>query len=140
VVVKTRFSGRKEMAKRINTTSTAFKSQSKRAISAELSIELREVDARTPVDKGNLKESNRIDGPTFEGNTLRAYIRSGDENAPYALYVHEDLEAFHRVGQAKYLESVLMESAPYLMARFAKRLRLGENVGAFDVETGGGFF
>jgi hypothetical protein len=49
----------------------------------------------------------------------------GGPAAPYAIKVHEDLEAFHRVGQAKFLESVLLESAPHLAQRVSRRIRLG---------------
>lgn len=53
-------------------------------------------------------------------------IVAGGPSAPYAIYVHEDLEAFHKVGQAKYIESVLMESRPFMAARVAKRIDLNK--------------
>ena len=105
-------------------------SRVERAMVSEMRIELREVNKRTPKDRGYLEESNRIEGPERSGRSIRVYIRSGDERAWYALYVHEDLEAFHAIGQAKYLESVLFESAPYIMARIAARARLGGSDGA----------
>jgi hypothetical protein len=49
---------------------------------------------------------------------------AGGGTVDYALIVHEDLEAFHRVGQAKYIESVLNESKRSMPARIAKRIDL----------------
>jgi hypothetical protein len=58
---------------------------------------------RTPVDTGNLKAS--------------AYTRKYNEEAieigftaAYAVYVHENLEAHHPVGQAKFLESAVTDN------------------------------
>jgi hypothetical protein len=42
------------------------------------------------------------------------------------MIVHEDLDAFHKVGQAKYLESVIMESRGFIGARVARRLNIAE--------------
>lgn len=58
---------------------------------------------RTPVDTGNLKNS--------------AYTRKQGElgvtvgfSAAYAIFVHEDVEARHTTGQAKFLESALRDN------------------------------
>jgi hypothetical protein len=120
-----RFRGHKDMRARLIDEASAFPGKVMKAMTKETEIELKEVNRRTPVEEGDLVESNRIDGPHQERNTIRIFIRSGDEKAFYALYVHEDLEAFHRVGQAKYLESVLFESAPYILGRIAARLGFG---------------
>jgi hypothetical protein len=40
--------------------------------------------------------------------------------------VHEDLTALHKIGQAKYLESVIMESRPFMAARVARRMDLNK--------------
>ena len=50
-------------------------------------------------------------------------IEVGGPAAPYAVVVHEDLEAFHPTGQAKYLESTIMQSAPFMLDRISKRLK-----------------
>jgi hypothetical protein len=50
-------------------------------------------------------------------------ITVGGPSASYAIYVHENLENFHPIGQAKFLESVVLESAPFLGARIATRVR-----------------
>ena len=50
----------------------------------------------------------------------------GGPAAGYAIYVHEDLGAFHPVGDAKFMESVLNESRPFLAKRIAARVDLTE--------------
>jgi hypothetical protein len=91
----------------------------------EMGIELKEVQRRTPVLTGKLRDSEHLEGPTFEGARelrIRIIIVCGGPDIPYAWHVHEDLEAFHRVGQAKFLESVLRESSQYISARIARRV------------------
>lgn len=53
-------------------------------------------------------------------------ITFGGEAEDYALIVHEDLEAHHATGQAKYLESVINESTPYMAERIGKRIQLNQ--------------
>src|SRR5687768_15414347 len=89
---------------------------------AELEIEKTEVERRTPVDTGALRSSEFVEVEE-EGNKIIGRIGAGGPAAPYALQVHEDLNAFHKVGQAKFIESVLNESGPYLSERVAKRRR-----------------
>jgi hypothetical protein len=92
------------------------------ALREEAEIEMTESKRRVPVDTGALRGSGRVVGPIDEGGDSLVRMEFGDAAAPYALYVHEDLEAFHKVGQAKYLESVLVESAPHLAQRVARRV------------------
>lgn len=100
--------------------------QTDRALRQETEIELKEVKRRTPVEFGELRASEHVEGPTRQGNKVWTNIVAGGPSAPYALYVHEDLEAFHKVGQAKYIESVIMESRPFMAARVAKRIDLNK--------------
>jgi hypothetical protein len=57
-----------------------------------------------PVDLGALKASGFVSLPDIQGDWIEITIGYGGPAAPYAFYVHEDLEAFHDDGQAKYLE------------------------------------
>lgn len=99
-----------------------------RALYQEAVIEEKECKRRTPVDTGTLRATVQVVGPVREGTTIRAWISAGTEGpaADYALVVHEDLEAFHAVGEAKYIERPLMESAPYMAGRIAKRIDLNK--------------
>ncbi len=88
------------------------------AMDAEQRIELDEMKRRTPVDTGDLRDSGEIIPAVV---TARLVTGGFFFDMPYAAIVHEDLEAFHRVGQAKYAESVIRESQPYYGERLAKR-------------------
>jgi hypothetical protein len=95
-----------------------------RAIRVEAEIEATECKRRTPVDTGNLRASIHVEGPTTEpGGAVSCAIVAGGPAAPYAVHVHENMDAYHAVGQAKFIEEPLRESAPFLPARIAKRLR-----------------
>lgn len=95
------------------------------ALYQEVQVEATEVKKRTPVDKGNLRNSIQVVGPIREGTKITVWITAGaGPSADYAAAVHEDLEAVHKVGQAKYLESVLHEAKAYIAERVAKRVKL----------------
>jgi hypothetical protein len=89
------------------------------ALRVEAEVEMAEAKERTPVRTGALRASGRVE-PLFGGGVRWAF---GGPSVNYAVPVHENLEIFHPVGQAKYLESVLAESAPYLVERVAARMR-----------------
>ena len=87
-----------------------------------------ECAARTPVDTGALKSTVRTTGPVLGPKTVKVGTTAGGPTAPYAVKVHEDTEVYHRVGQAKFIESTYRESAPFLLERVAKRANLGKLV------------
>lgn len=105
-----------------------FPDELARALALETLVEVKEVKRRTPVDKGPLRASVHMLGPLRRGggDRLSVYclIVAGGPSAPYAIYVHEDLEAIHPVGQAKFIESVILESRPFMAARVARRIEL----------------
>lgn len=103
-----------------------FRKQVDRALYQETQIELKEVKKRTPVEFGELRASEHVEGPTRQGGSVWTNIVAGGPSAPYAIYVHEDPDAFHEVGQWKYIESVLLESRPFMAARVAKRIDLNK--------------
>ena len=57
-----------------------------------------------PIDTGNLRKSGTL--YDFGQYIIITFT------APYALYVHEDMEKSHKVGRAKYLEVALQEFFP----------------------------
>jgi len=99
-----------------------------RALRVETEVEATESKRRTPVDTGALRSTIHAEGPEYRGSTVVTAISAGGPSARYALIVHEDLEAHHPVGQAKYIESTLNESAPFIGARVARRIDLGKVV------------
>ena len=72
---------------------------------------------RVPVDTGVLRASGFVQ-PVEDGVRL-AY---GGAASDYAIYVHENLDANHPVGEAKYLERPVLEALPGLAARVAKTM------------------
>lgn len=95
-----------------------------KALFKEAQIERTESMRRTPVDLGTLKGSHEVSKPVQSGKDISVQIKVGGPAAPYAIVVHEDLEAFHKVGQSKFLESTIRESAPHMARRIAKRINL----------------
>lgn len=68
-----------------------------------------------PVDTSALKSSGYVSEPEQEGDRITVNIgyggpaakvnpKTGESTDGYAIYVHENLEAFHPVGTAKFLE------------------------------------
>lgn len=57
----------------------------------------------TPVDKGNLKASHYV----VTGKTRSGLVVEIGCTADYSIYVHEDLDAHHNVGEAKFLENAI---------------------------------
>ena len=96
------------------------------ALYQEAQIEATECKKRTPVKTGNLRASIHVEGPYRDGRKVWCFIVAGGIAETYALIVHEDLEAFHETGEAKFIERPLKESAPYLAARIAKRIELNK--------------
>jgi hypothetical protein len=92
------------------------------ALREEAEIEATEAKRRTPVDTGTLRSTITVAPVRLRGRTYTTAIEAGGPAAPYAVIVHENLEAFHKVGQAKYIESVLNESAPYMLLRVARNV------------------
>lgn len=72
--------------------------------------------ARTPVLTGALRDSHEI---VETENSVEIHV--GGDAAPYALYVHENLQAHHPHGQAKFLESAMLEAIPGLADRIAEK-------------------
>lgn len=67
----------------------------------------------TPVDTSNLRNSAYIDVDGSE-RVLVGYT------AAYAPYVHEDLEATHEVGEAKFLEKAIKMNHARIVDELAK--------------------
>jgi hypothetical protein len=84
---------------------------------------------RTPVDTGALRASHETLQPEGLGDEVKVRIVVGGPSAPYALFVHENLEARHPVGEAKFLERSVHEALPGLPERLARRIDFGKAAG-----------
>lgn len=108
----------------------------------ETQIEATEVKKRTPVYAGPpgpskpipgvLRASVQAIGPFREGRIIYTKIIAGGAAGAYAARQHEETTWFHKIGQAKYIESVIVESAPFMASRVGKRIGLDKS------DAGGG--
>ena len=80
-----------------------------------------------PVDTGALKASGRLlpqqGGVIQTGNTMEVQIAFGSTAADYAVYVHENLEAHHPHGKAKYVEGPMLRQVVGISQRIADKVR-----------------
>lgn len=76
---------------------------------------------RAPIKTGALRLSGRVEDAGTDAKPA-ALITF---RVPYALRVHEDLRARHKIGQAKFAESVLIEDRAEGLRRIAVRARGG---------------
>lgn len=86
-----------------------------------------------PVDEGILKASGHAQLPEIIDGVITVECGFGGpagsggpeqtKDVGYAVYVHEDLEAYHTVGQAKYLEVPFYARHRNFGARIARRVR-----------------
>lgn len=116
------------MKRRLANLKRTVPEQVEHALYLEAEIEVTEVKKRTPVDKGTLRGTVHQEGPTRNFRRIYTLIVAGGPAAPYALFVHEDLEAHHPVGEAKFIESVVTESRPFMAARVARRIDLNRAI------------
>jgi len=87
---------------------------------------------RVPVGTTALKESGRVTKPTVTsgdvsitlsyGGSTPVTTRTGLQVVNYAIPVHERLGVHHPVGQAKFLESVMNEEAPFILRNIAENM------------------
>jgi hypothetical protein len=103
-----------------------------KALYQEAQIEVVEMKKRCPVDvsphaphPGNLRASIHAEEPTRDGRHVEVIVATGIQ-APYAIYVHENPYAHHVIGEWKFMESVLNESAPYMLTRVSDRINFNQ--------------
>lgn len=111
---------------------------------------MREAKELTPVDTGALRSTGHVQlpvltekgasvtlgfggpaGATFTNKATGRVVKRG-ERIGYAVWVHEDMTAFHPVGQAKFLEEPFKKHAKAMPSRLAAKLMKG-----FRDEAGG---
>lgn len=80
-----------------------------RALFSVGEVYMTEAKKRVPVKYGTLRSSGHVKRPEQVADSWQVRLVFGGPSAPYAAFVHENLRAYHRVGQAKYLESVVLE-------------------------------
>jgi hypothetical protein len=103
---------------------TALPAEVERAVYEEGLGVMKESMRRTPVDTGALRATHETSKPITEGGVTRVTISVGGPAAPYAVFVHEDNQAHHTVGQAGFLRSAAYEAAAGMAERVARRIDL----------------
>ena len=78
---------------------------------------------RTPIKTGALRSSGHVKAPTRTRSQVSVRLGFGGTAAPYAIAVHENLNAYHRVGRAKFLESAIVDALPTLAPKIMLRVR-----------------
>lgn len=76
-----------------------------------------------PVDKGTLRASGRVESPRVEGASVIFRLSFGGAASAYALRVHEDVTVYHKVGQAKFLETPIKASEQGMLGDLRETLR-----------------
>lgn len=89
----------------------------------------------TPVDTSTLRSALGVAEPERDGNVITVEMgvggpagdklneKTGEMASSYALHVHEDLEAFHKVGTAKFLEMPFNAAKKGMAARIAAGMK-----------------
>src|SRR5689334_11311522 len=114
---KIRFTGVEAMQERLRQAAVDLRAKSRAAVEAEAERILAEAKNRVPVDTGELRDSGRVEmDDDRPGEPIRARIVF---DAEHAGIVHEDLEADHLTGQAKFLESAMNDAASGAAERMA---------------------
>lgn len=65
----------------------------------------------------------------YGGPAAKINPKTGESTAGYALYVHENLDAFHKVGTAKYLEIPFDAAKHGMNERLAQAMRQAKHGG-----------
>lgn len=125
--------GGPEMIAKLKQIAAKYPDRVASAIYKEALIEMTESKKRCPVSPlpapkgvvpGTLRASGTVHPPERNGKNISVTMSYGGAARAYAEVQHERLDFFHTTGQAKYLESVLNESRPYMAARIAARVHL----------------
>lgn len=126
--------GLSDVQRRLQAFGKKYPDEVGRALYLETEVEATEVKRRTPVwnpdrplppghASGSLRNSVHVIGPVKSGDSYYCLIVA---SAPYAFVVHEDLEAIHKTGQARFIASVLDESRGTILGRVASRVDLSK--------------
>lgn len=114
--------GLKEAMEALRRFGTKLEAAAAEAVEAEAREVMERAKRRCPVATGALRDSHRVEVErTRDGVSAR--VIAGGPGAPYAYYVHENLEAAHHDGgDAKWLETSLYEAKPRFASNVAARI------------------
>ncbi len=108
------------------------------ALFQEGQVERLEVIESTPRKFGALRASIILRGPFRKGIRIWVIMQAGGPTTTYAAIVHFDLEAFHEVGDALYIQNPLKKAIPFLPKRIAARINSTRTFAVGKVARGRG--
>lgn len=94
----------------------------KKGLREEANIILNNAVRQTPREFGDLRRSGTVEETK---DTKREYEATIGFNESYAAAVHENLNAHHDIGKAKYLEDPLMARVDDIPKNIARRIKRG---------------
>jgi hypothetical protein len=118
--VELRVDGPEELLNSIQRFANEYPQVAAQALYDELRLVMNESQRQVPVDTGILRASGSVDVPMSEGGIITSSL---GYSTNYAVYVHENLEAFHKPPtKAKFLEDPLYQAIDGMLERIASRL------------------
>lgn len=118
-----------QLQRRCTSVRNHFPAYTGKALFEEIDeVEVPECQKEVPYKTGALHDTIHAAGPFYNNGWVSATIGAGNEDVDYAIKVHEDLDAFHPRGKAKFIEDPLFQSRPFIGARLAARMDLGKMV------------
>lgn len=122
-----KISGHKEVGRKLQDYAERFPAAAAGALQEQMNQGLeQDVYDSTPEKTGNLRNTIRTTEPVIQGKRISCSIEAGGPDAPYALIVHEDLDAFHPVGDAKYIERPFNRAARTFGPELGTRLQVNK--------------
>lgn len=119
-----RIEGVQELRRSLLSASKRVDDESGRALVPEAEALKKKAQARTPVDTGALRDSFEVSRPKQSRGVVSVEVRAGGPSAPYAAKVHENMEASHAKGEAKFLQRPTLEARGRLLRALAGRFSL----------------
>lgn len=126
--------GEEELLSKLNEALKNRKDDVVKAARMEAELIMTESKLQCPSDTGALKSSGHVKEPYDEGGrtiiefgyggtAAKINPKTGESTDTYAVYVHENLEAHHPTGKAKFLEDPVKAAQPSLLKNIVERLK-----------------
>lgn len=112
-----------QMVRRFRDIQPGVRAAALQAINEEGNEVMTEAKRQTPVDTGSLRASARVEPVAAGRDKVEVVLSFGGAAREYAVYVHEDMNARHTNGKAKFLEDPLKARASSFVNNL--RLRIG---------------
>lgn len=119
-----RFEGVTALRRKLAAAAKRVDDEAGRTLVPEAEHIRRQAQARTPVDEGDLRDSFEVSKAKKRRGVISVEITAGGAKAPHGAKVHEDLEAHHTRGEAKFLERPTLQARGSLLRKLGRRFSL----------------